>query len=291
MTLQNSHWLLALTLAILCHIIVLVLFYQPAVNVEGDAKVVGIIELEITLGSTSNLLSQPEEVIAAEVKAKQAMPKASVPQVEQTQVVKRPTPVVVKQGQAADTSPIPEMTSVPAVAMPDVVVTEIQPLPLDESLQNDPKHAVQLEEVSLLQESDITPPPSRKEQMAGEKRELDSQLAEPNIPATNNPGEIAGGIPGAQETYMAQLIAWLEKHKKYPRNAQRRRQEGTASLSFVIDRSGEVLSYELQQSSGFRLLDKEVERIIERARPMPAMPDAMTLSQLEVVVPFSFYLR
>jgi len=289
MTLQNHHWLLALTLAILCHLIVLVLFYPPAVNVEGDAKAVGVTELEITLGSTSSLLSQPEKII--EVKAKQAMPKAPVPQVEQTQVVKIPTPVVAKQESAAEARPIPEIISVPAVAMADVVVTEIQPLPLDEPLQNDPKHVIQLEEVASPQVSDITPPPSRKEQMVNEKRGVESQPAEPNIPAINNPGEIAGGIPGAQETYMAQLIAWLEKHKKYPRNAQRRRQEGTATLAFVIGRSGEVLSYELQQSSGFRLLDKEVERIIERARPMPAMPDVMTLSQLEVVVPFSFYLR
>ncbi|MDZ4262142.1 MAG: TonB family protein, partial [Pseudomonadota bacterium] len=60
---------------------------------------------------------------------------------------------------------------------------------------------------------------------------------------------------------------------------------------FVIDRAGQVLSYQVERSSGHRLLDQEVERIIRRAAPLPAMPSEMTLSKLELVVPFSFYTR
>ena len=100
-----------------------------------------------------------------------------------------------------------------------------------------------------------------------------------------------GGIPGAEADYMALLQAWLEKHKEYPRRAQLRRQEGTALLYFVMDREGRVITHRLQESSGHRLLDREVEDMIKRAQPLPKMPDDMERAQLELVVPVQFFLR
>ncbi len=101
----------------------------------------------------------------------------------------------------------------------------------------------------------------------------------------------AGGIPGASADYMALLQAWLEKHKEYPRRAQLRRQEGTALLYFVMDREGRVITHRLEESSGHRLLDREVEEMIERAQPLPKMPDHMSQAQLELIVPVQFFLR
>jgi protein TonB len=100
-----------------------------------------------------------------------------------------------------------------------------------------------------------------------------------------------GGRPGAAADYAAVLRAWLEKHKEYPRRAQRRRQEGMALLHFVMDRDGRVLDYRIQESSGHALLDREVERMIERAQPLPEMPAEMQQARLELVVPVQFLLR
>lgn len=100
-----------------------------------------------------------------------------------------------------------------------------------------------------------------------------------------------GGIPGAAADYMALLQAWLEKHKEYPRRAQLRRQEGTALLYFVMDRDGRVITHRLEESSGHRLLDREVEEMIKRAQPLPKMPDHMDQAELELVVPVQFFLR
>lgn len=106
-----------------------------------------------------------------------------------------------------------------------------------------------------------------------------------------NSQPVSRGEAGTKKAYYARLTAWLEQHKKYPRAAQRRNQQGTAYLRFVVDRHGKVLSYEIEHSSGHRLLDREVERIIRRARPLPAIPEGLMLSQLELVVPVSFQLR
>lgn len=100
----------------------------------------------------------------------------------------------------------------------------------------------------------------------------------------------AGGTPGPSADYMAQLSAWLEKHKQYPRRAQRRRQEGTALLQFVIDREGRVIEYRIRESSGHEILDEEVAAMIERAQPLPGFPDDMPRARLELVVPIQFLL-
>lgn len=99
-----------------------------------------------------------------------------------------------------------------------------------------------------------------------------------------------GGTPGATADYMAALRAWLERHKRYPRTAQLRRQEGVVLLSFVMDRNGRVLAHRLQQTSGHVALDREVEALIQRAQPLPPLPATMAQARLEVVVPIRFSL-
>lgn len=64
-----------------------------------------------------------------------------------------------------------------------------------------------------------------------------------------------------------------------------------ALLYFVMDRNGRVLEHRLQQSSGHDLLDREVVKMIQRAEPLPTMPDDMHQARLELVVPVQFFLR
>ncbi|WP_417515668.1 TonB family protein [Minwuia sp.] len=97
-----------------------------------------------------------------------------------------------------------------------------------------------------------------------------------------------GGTPGQQADYLTQLQLWLERHKAYPRRAQRRRQEGTAMLYFRMARDGTVLYFRIEQSSGHTTLDREVEAMIKRAQPLPAMPDFMPQARLELIVPVVF---
>ena len=104
-------------------------------------------------------------------------------------------------------------------------------------------------------------------------------------------GHSGGGAPGAFVDYKAQLVAWLEKHKEYPRRARLRRQEGTALLQFVMDRSGKVLEYRILESSGYKLLDEEVVAMIERASPLPEPPAAMEGERFEYKVPVWFNQR
>lgn len=106
---------------------------------------------------------------------------------------------------------------------------------------------------------------------------------------SGNQGSI--GSPGERADYLTELQLWLERHKKYPRKAQRRRQEGTAKLFLIMSRDGNVLDYRIEESSGHRMLDREVKAMLLRAQPLPTMPDFMPGMSLELVVPVVFSLR
>jgi protein TonB len=97
-----------------------------------------------------------------------------------------------------------------------------------------------------------------------------------------------GGNPGAVVDYDARLNAWLQKHQEYPRRAKLRRQEGVATLYFVIDRGGHVLDFRVEKGTGYKLLDEEVINMVKRASPMPAPPESITGETLEYRIPVVF---
>jgi protein TonB len=95
----------------------------------------------------------------------------------------------------------------------------------------------------------------------------------------------------AVPTWQGRLLSHLERHKRYPRAAQARRQEGVAQVRFVIDREGNVLSVQLDRSSGVSSLDEETVEMVRRASPLPAPPDEMAKDRIELVVPVQFFIR
>lgn len=99
------------------------------------------------------------------------------------------------------------------------------------------------------------------------------------------------GRAGPPPNYLSLLHSALERNKDYPRAARQKRQQGRAMLRFAIDRSGKVLDYKIEKSTGYDTLDREVVAMIQRASPLPPMPAEMTGERLEVVVPVPFTLH
>lgn len=95
------------------------------------------------------------------------------------------------------------------------------------------------------------------------------------------------GLPNFAGT----LMSHLGRHKRYPAEAREQRHEGVATVRFSMDRNGQVLSARLEKSSGFALLDQEAMAILQRATPLPRIPDALTGDVLELVIPIQFSLR
>ncbi len=110
--------------------------------------------------------------------------------------------------------------------------------------------------------------------------------APPVVPVASPPLDAV-----ATARYEQLLVAWLEKHKEYPRRAKRMRIQGEAVLRILINRSGETQQVTLEQRTGNRLLDKAALDMAQRANPFPPMPDNDPREKLEFMVPVAFLLR
>ncbi|MCF6337994.1 MAG: TonB family protein [Gammaproteobacteria bacterium] len=95
----------------------------------------------------------------------------------------------------------------------------------------------------------------------------------------------------ATARYEQLLVAWLEKHKKYPRRAKRLRIQGEGVLRILINRVGETQQVTLEQRTGNRLLDKAALDMAQRANPFPPMPDNDPRQEFEFMVPVAFLLH
>lgn len=215
-------------------------------------------------------------------------------------VTQRPAPQLLPEipPEPVEPPPVEPVVQV-AVRMPPERIPPPGPLPEPEP------------EVALPPVPDVPPPPPPPE--VAEVEPPPEPVPEPvfvpqaSVPTTTAPPEVqapeavtaAAPVMADASAIMASvmpsfeqiLLAHLEQHRRYPARARKRHQEGTATLRFVMDREGHVLSFRLERSSGYDLLDDEVLEMIRRAEPLPAIPAELGRDRLELVVPVRFVLK
>lgn len=97
--------------------------------------------------------------------------------------------------------------------------------------------------------------------------------------------------PAVELEYEQRVVAWLNRHKRYPRPAERRRLEGECVLRVRLNRSGQVLSAALASSCGAALLDNAALDMVERAQPFPPFPAEASAADAEYLIPVMFSLE
>ncbi len=132
-----------------------------------------------------------------------------------------------------------------------------------------------------------TPHPVNSAPEAEQPSKPVQEMAHP-VPATPS---VAPLDVVATARYEQLLVAWLEKHKKYPRRAKRLRIEGKGMLRILIDRTGRTQQVTLEQRTGNRLLDKAALDMAQRADPFPPIPENDPRRELEFIIPVVFALR
>lgn len=83
-----------------------------------------------------------------------------------------------------------------------------------------------------------------------------------------------GGGHVQPASYEAEVLAWINRHKRYPRDAIVARQEGIVGIAVELDRWGRLLRVELLNSSGHHSLDQAALRQVRAAAPYPRPVDA-----------------
>jgi protein TonB len=139
------------------------------------------------------------------------------------------------------------------------------------------------------------PPPEQVEEKTEPEPEKESkarnraQTTAPTARAAAAPANASGASAAVSPAkWQSRLMAHLERRKRYPPGARKRREEGTVLVRFAIDGSGNVLSAGLVRSSGHAELDQAVLALVSRASPVPAPPPG---APREITAPVKFSIR
>lgn len=97
--------------------------------------------------------------------------------------------------------------------------------------------------------------------------------------------------PNALPNWKSQLVAQLERNKRYPPEAQSHGEQGVAQLAFNVDRNGGVHNAHIARSSGSSVLDQATLALVARAAPLPPPPPEVTGNQIPISVPIRYNMR
>lgn len=165
---------------------------------------------------------------------------------------------------------ITEQEEPPIPPMPDTRVLDISDAEIAER-----------QDEAKTSSTDYEPVPTR---VIDQSTESDAVAApKSGVPSVANP-EIT-------LTWQAAVLGKLETFKRYPRRAERRRQEGVVYIRIVIDRTGMVLDGRIERSSGYAVLDNEALSMVDRASPLPPPPLQVGGETIEILVPIEFFVR
>ena len=92
------------------------------------------------------------------------------------------------------------------------------------------------------------------------------------------------------QSYYGVIRNILDSNKKYPLLSLQRRQEGTPVVEFTILQNGTVSNLTVS-SSGYRLLDREAQKIVLKSSPFPPIPDSIGKKSIDLRIPINFNLR
>jgi periplasmic protein TonB len=139
-------------------------------------------------------------------------------------------------------------------------------------------------------QKEVTPPERSVEETPPEPKPLEPAQPKPvpstaSTPAANSIGR---GRMAGDANYQGLIAARLARFKRFPPEARRRREHGSALVSFVIDGTGRVTSVRLVRGTGFAALDDEVQAMVRRASPFPPPPRG---AEINFSAPVSFHLN
>jgi protein TonB len=149
-------------------------------------------------------------------------------------------------------------------------------------------------EVTATVPTKVAPPPTPKPKRTSRPMQLATAPAPaPNLAPRATAPSVGMPSPSSRQaalTWNSAISAALERAKRYPADARSRGDQGTAVVSFSIDRSGRVLSSRIARSSGSSALDQETLATVARAS-LPPAPAEHPGARFSFSVPIRFNIR
>lgn len=99
-----------------------------------------------------------------------------------------------------------------------------------------------------------------------------------------------GDSAGPGDDYLERLYRHLLRYKKYPPEAIGRKQQGSVEIGFTIARDGTVSEARIEKSSGSPILDRATIEMLNRASPVPPLPDSFKGNRARIRFPIDYKL-
>jgi protein TonB len=93
----------------------------------------------------------------------------------------------------------------------------------------------------------------------------------------------------ARLTWQKELMAHLEKHKRYP--AERTQKSAEILVGFALDRMGHILSTSIVKGSGDRAFDEAALAMVRHSDPVPQPPPLVADEGLNFTLPVIFKVK
>jgi TonB family protein len=199
--------------------------------------------------------------------------------------------------EATDLPPGPDTdasVASPALAEQKAVVKETD-LPKDTPTETEDPDRVVTENESKKPVEDepekaVVQTSASQESVAAEATAMPSvehaQESERSVAPQLGTGESARRI---RATWQKELIAHLDKHKRYP--AERSQKSAEITVNFVLDRLGHVVSATIVKGSGDPVFDEAALAMVHRSDPVPPPPPLVADEGLSFTLPVIFRVK
>ena len=128
------------------------------------------------------------------------------------------------------------------------------------------------------------------ESVASEATATPSSDAIPEGPRSVSPAQGIGEVARRERVkWEKQLVAHLDRHKRYP--AQRSQKSAEIVISFALDRTGHVLSSTIVKGSGDAAFDEAALAMVRRSDPVPQPPPLIADEGLSFTLPVIFRVK
>jgi TonB family protein len=129
-----------------------------------------------------------------------------------------------------------------------------------------------------------------QESVAAEATATPSTEEIPEGPRSVAPAQGTGqSVQRMRVTWQKELIAHLDKHKRYP--AERSQKSAEIVVSFELDRMGHVLSASIVKGSGDAAFDQAALAMVRRSDPVPQPPPLVADEGLNFTLPVIFRIK
>jgi TonB family protein len=200
--------------------------------------------------------------------------------------------------EATDLPPGPDTeasTASPAIAEQKAEVKETDlPKAIPQETEEEPDRVVTTVDSKKPTEEEIEKQAVQQtastESVAAEATAMPSSEAAVEGPRSVAPAQGSGdSARKVKVTWQKELVAHLDKHKKYP--AERQQKTAEITVNFEIDRTGKVLAVSVIKSSGDTAFDEAALAMVRRSDPLPQPPPLIADEGLSFTLPVIFRVK